>query len=522
MSSGTGARELADEVVRALRNSDRVKPLDGFTAEQLDGWQVDLPEVVRRILLEVGGVEADDVRYEFGPRRTYRISLFRHGTWELGYLEEAEAPLLVGVDGSGRQDWGPVVAAGTSEDGQVTVLAPTFTHWLLGLAADGDPAAGIRYGDGHGDGNGDGDGDGDGDGVSAAARAVVRAVPSVEAAEGPDPVLAELVGRGDSLTDVADLRDLPGYPCRVLWEPYHSTEFNTADTGSSEVHTSMVGGGRALLLRSEVSGDFLGRPVRRHTLPADAADRAVAELRALAAESPEDVRLGPGSTDAEMDGWPVPVPAAVRAVFREIGSVAVRGLPELHLRPGAPELEVDPDVHRMLGGDGTYWPLARVEYGPYWALAQIRVDPDDGSWGCAVSVMAVPDTLREYPDLTFIGECLEDLLLTYARLARAAADRERAGDERRIGGGWLFPNTGEAWPRPVPVEEWAGADDPLLAAAAQLPPGTHAVDLRIAPVPSDVCFHRAEDWPWRASLDRLTFPGGGALVVAEVRRGSPS
>ncbi|MFG2295697.1 hypothetical protein [Streptomyces sp. NPDC048603] len=502
-------RARAEEVLRALRENDAVRLLDGFGTEELDGWELDLPPAVRRILLETGGIEADGERYVFGPRRTHRISPFHQGTWELGYLDETEAPLIVGVDGEGRDDWGPVVAAATGEDGELTVLSPSFTEWLAGFAA-GAPDGGV------------GPAGTAGHTVQAGHTVrvghTVHAVPSVAAAEGTDPVLAALVGRGDSLTDVVDLRALPGYPCRVVWEPYHSTEFNTADTGSSEVHTAVVGGGAALLLRSEVSGDFLGRPVRRHAVPADAAARAVAELRALAAELPEDVRLGEGCPDTELDAWPVPVPPAVRAVLREIGSVRITGLPELRLRPGSVDFGVDPEVHRMLGGDGTYWPVAEVTYGPYRALAQIRLDPESGAWGCAVSVMADPDTLREFPDLTLIGESLEDLLLTYARLAREATARRRTDGGWRIGGGWMFPNTGEAWPRPVPVEEWAGASDPLLAAAAGLSAGTHAVDLRLAPIPSDVSFYRAEDWPYRAPLERLTFPGGGALVVAELRR----
>ncbi|MEV7616304.1 hypothetical protein [Streptomyces sp. NPDC089799] len=504
----SGAR--AEDVLRALRESDTVRLLDGFGAEELDGWQLDLPPAVRRILLETGGVEVGGERYVFGPRRTHRISPFHQGTWRLGYLDAVEAPLIVGVDGEGRADWGPVVAAATGEDGELTVLSPSFIEWLAGLAGPASPTGAAT-------GSSAGSAIGSTAGSSPTVHRV-HAVPSVSAAEGADPALAALVGRGDSLTDVVDLRTLPGHPCRVVWEPYHSTEFNTADTGSSEIHLRIVGGGQALLLRSEVSGDFLGRPVRRHAVPADAAARAVAELRALAAELREDVRLGEGSTDAELDAWPVPVPPGVRTVLRAIGSVHVSGLPELRLRPGTADFGVDPEVHRMLGGDGAYWPVAEVTYGPYRALAQIRLDPETGAWGCAVSVMADPDVLREYPDLTLIGESLEDLLLTYARLAREAADRLREDGVRRIGGGWMFPNTGEAWPRPVPVEEWAGAPDPLLAAAAGLPAGTHGVDLRSAPIPSDVSFYRAEDWPYRAPLERLTFPGGGALVVAEIRR----
>ncbi|MET9434898.1 hypothetical protein [Streptomyces sp. NPDC006551] len=504
MDDEAKAMARADDALAALRASRTVRPADPFTAEELGAWPMTLPTAVRRVLLEVGGIvtggpdghQGDS--YRFGPAAEYASRAFRDGYWELGERRRDCLRVLVGVDGVDRTDWGPVLAASFGEDGEVWVLAPTFTDWLTGLA---DPPS-AETGE-----------------AGATVTPSVSAVPSVAVAEGPDSELAALVGRGDQLTDVVDLAALPGYPCRVNWEPYYSLEFNTADTGSSEVEAAVSGGGRLLLLRSIVSGDFLGRPVRRHTVPADAGARAVAELRALADEFPTRVELAPGCPDGEMDRWPVPIPADIREVLRELGAVRISGLPDLLLLPGATEHEVAPETHAMLGGDGTYWPLARVSYGRYTALAQIRLDPATGAWGCAVSVMSTPDTLREFPDLTLIAESLPDLLLTYVRLARQAAARERSGAGWRPEADWLFPNTGEAWPRPVPVEEWAGSADPLLAAAAELPPGTHGVDLRDVPVPADISFHRAEDWPYRHPLKRLTFPGAGTLVLAELEEG---
>ncbi|MFF8280842.1 hypothetical protein ACF05T_33075 [Streptomyces lateritius] len=506
------AMARADEALAALRVSGTVRPIAPFTADALDAWPITLPAAVRRVLLEAGGIvtvdpdrpEGDTDTYRFGPAAEYASRAFRDGYWGLGERGGDHLQVMVGVDGTDRPDWGPVLAASFGEDGDVWVLAPTFTDWLAGLVAPGSDAgsAPTRAG-----------------GTGASATASVSAVPSVAVAEGPDAELAALVGRGDQLTDVVDLAKLPGYPCRVIWEPYYSLEFATADTGGSEIEAAICGGGRLLTLHSVVSGDFLGRPVRRHTVPADAGARAVSELRDLAAEFPARVALTPGCTDGEMDRWPVRVPAGIREVLREIGAVRISGLPHLLLLPGASEHQVSPETHAMLGGDGTYWPLARIDYGPYTALAQIRLDPATGAWGCAVSVMSAPDTLREFPDLTLIAESLPDLLLTYARLAREAAAREGAGAGWRPEADWLFPNTGEAWPRPVPVEEWAGSADPLLAAAAELPAGTHGVDLRAVPVPADVSFHRAEDWPYRHPLKRLTFPGAGTLVLAELEEG---
>lgn len=465
----------AAEAVRALRELAQERPdelelFEGFTDAELDGWAVAVPEEVRAVLREIGGLETEDHEYRFGPRGR---ESFTDGCWTLGETDFGEGSLIVGVGGA---RWGPVVAVNPwGADPDVTVEAPDFTAWLAGFAerlADGVPDR-------------------------PRGRFSVPATSTVELAEraavagdGGDE-LAALVGRGDSLTDLVDLHGLPGYPCSVDWEPYFSTFHNTADTGSSEVQFQIVGDGRALLLRSVVSGDFLGRAVRRHRVPADAARRAVAELRALAGEFPDHVVLEAGCADSVVDGWAVPVPEDVRAVVREIGGVAIAGLPALRLLPGAPEHAVDPELHRMLGGDGAYWPLARIGNGNgngrSHALAQIRIDPATGQWGYVVSVPGDGAKLREYPELALLAESLADLLLTLAR--------------------------------PAPVGEWAGSADPLLAAATELPDGTHAADLRAVPIPSDLCFYRASGWPYAARLERLHFAAAGQLAAAVPVRG---
>nr|WSX48180.1 hypothetical protein OG409_03960 [Streptomyces sp. NBC_00974] len=487
----------AAKVVGALRELARERPgeielLDGFTDAELDAWPVDVPDELRTVLRAIGGVETEEERFAFGPRGR---PVFEDGCWTLGELDQGEGSLIVGA---GVGDWGPILSLYPYRDDarEVTVEAPEFVGWLAGLAA--------RLAAGE-------------DAPASGPKVFVTAVPSVEAAEGTDAELAALVGRGDPLTDVADLRDLPGYPCGVDWEPYFSTGHGTADTSGSEIQFALAGaGGRALLLRSCVSGDFLARPVRRHALPEDAPHRAVAELRELAARHPGFVVLEAGRADWDLDAWPVAVPEDVRVVLREIGGVTVTGLPPLDLLPWAPERAVDPELHRMLGGDGTYWPLARVRYGRGHALAQARVDPETGQWGYVVSVPSDTAKLREHPELKLVAESLPDLLLAYAGRARRAVGAGAGGAPGVPGAGdWLFPNTGEPWPRPVPVAEWAGSADPLRAAtAAGLPDGTHAADLREAPVPSDLCFHRAREWPYGARLDRLHFPAGGRLAAA--------
>ncbi|MGW7139260.1 hypothetical protein [Streptomyces xanthophaeus] len=495
---GGAAAEVASATVRHLKELAQERPgevelLEGFTEAEMDGWTVAVPEEVRIVLREIGGVESDDHAYSFGPRGRER---FDDGHWTLGEVDFGEGSLIVGVAAAG---WGPVVAVSPwGGDPEVTVQAPEFVGWLAGFAA--------RLADGGADLPPAGSG--------GVAKAMAAATPSVEVAEGTDAALAALVGRGNPLTDLVDLHALPGYPCTVDWAPYFSTSHNTADTGSSEVQFEIVGEGRALLLHSMAIGDFLGRPVRRHRVPADAGQRAVAELRDLAVEFPGYLALQAGCADSVMDGWGLPVPEEVRGVVREIGGVTVPGLPALRLLPGAPEHAVDPETHRMLGGDGTYWPLARVEYGRSSALAQVRIDPASGRWGYAVSVPTDPKGLREHPEVTLLAESLADLLLSFARRARRATQRPDFAGRVPDAGGWLFPNTGRPWPRPTPVAEWGGSSDPLLAAATALPPGTHAADLREVPIPSDLCFYRARDWPYGARLDHLHFAEGGRLAAA--------
>ncbi|MFJ8648439.1 hypothetical protein ACIRNI_20260 [Streptomyces sp. NPDC093546] len=467
--------DQARTAVDTLRAREGVELLDGIPDPELDGWPIAIPEAVRAVLREVGGVRVGRERYDFTPRG------LDAGRWGTG-------DVVVGVGGG--EDWGPVVRVQPYDDVEIVVEAPSFTSWLTTLGAE-----------------------------RSVPEVSLTAIPSIEAAEGPDAELAALADGGDSLTDLVDLRAVPGYPCRVAWEPHYSLEYETADTGSSDIEYELIGDGRALLLRSVPSGDFLDRPVRRHRVPADASRLAVAELRALAADHPELVTLEPGCADAEMDTWPVPVPEDIRTVLREIGGVRMPGLHTLRLLPGAPEHTVDPEVHRMMGGDGTYWPIARVTYGPSVALAQIRIDADTGEWGYAVSIPTGPRELAEDPELSLLAESLPHLLLTVAGVAREAI--ESPDFARRVSSAldWFMPNTGEPWTRPVPVEEWSDSTDPLRAALAELPPGTHVADLRDSPIPTDLCFYRSEAWFYEAgSLDHLHFVAGGRLVAAIPRK----
>ncbi|MEV5321208.1 hypothetical protein AB0K92_26775 [Streptomyces sp. NPDC052687] len=505
------ASAVAEAVVTALRalaerRPDDVTLLDGFADAELDGWPVRVPEAVRVVLRAAGGVTAGGTTYAFGPSgRPPRIrSAAEDATWALS----PDGKVLTGTGGQSAADWGPVLTVGRVDEYAFTVEAPGFLAWLEDLTrrlAEESPH--------------------DRTAPSAASPFRVCAVPSIEVAEGPDAELAALVGRGHSLLDVVDLGNLPGYPCAISWEPYFTLDGATADTGGSDVDYRLVAGGRALLLESHVSGDFLGRPVRRHRVPEDAPDVAVSRLRELARRFPRLVTLTEGTRDAEIDRWPVAVPADVRTVVRALGEVRVAGMPVLRLAPGEPWQRVEPALHRLIGGDGTYWPLARVTYGPYnTSLAQVRIDPATGRWGYVVSVPADPDELRDEPELVLLAESLPALLLEVARIVEEAAERAAASGSDPVSlilsaSRWFTPNTGEPWTRPVPVEEWTGDTDPLRAEAAAFLPGSHAADLRDSPVPTDLCFHRAESWRWGRTLDRLRFLGGGEVVVAVAETG---
>ncbi|MFJ3835644.1 hypothetical protein ACIPY6_09000 [Streptomyces sp. NPDC090054] len=499
-----GADGRALEVVRALRDLSREQPygaelLTGFSDAEMDSWTAAVPESVRIVLRGIGGVRTEEDEYVFGPRGR---QTFTDGYWTLGAPDFGEGSLIVAVGagaGAAGGVWGPVVTVFPFRDERnVTIEAPDFLDWLAGLTAR--LAKALESGEAL---------------EPAVPEAHVSAVPSIAAAEGPDAALAALAGPGDSLTDLVDLRALPGYPCGVNWEPYFSTSSGTADTGSSDVQYRFAADANVLFLRSVVSGDFLGRAVRRHREPADAAHRAVAGLGELARRFPEFVRLAPGATDSAMDAWDVPVPDAIRTVLRAVGGVDVAGLPALVLLPGAAEHGVDPELHRMLGGDGTYRPLARLRYGRSEALLQVRTDPSSGQWGHVVCVPADPARLREFPEAALVAESLTGLLLEYLRLARRAAAGTDFTGQVRHDPTRLLPGAGHPWPRPRPVAEWVGDADPLrAAAAAELPAGSYAADLRAVPIPSEVCFHRAREWPYAARLDRLSFPAGGRLVAA--------
>lgn len=73
------------DAVRALRELARERPdelelFEGFTDAELDGWAVAVPEEVRGVLREIGGLETEDHEYRFG-RAAARCSRTAAGPW---------------------------------------------------------------------------------------------------------------------------------------------------------------------------------------------------------------------------------------------------------------------------------------------------------------------------------------------------------------------------------------------------------------------------------------------------------
>lgn len=104
------------------------------------------------------------------------------------------------------------------------------------------------------------------------------------------------------------------------------------------------------------------------------AEHAITRLRAVAARSGGAVRLGPGIADETIDGWPVPVPADIRLLAREIGEIWFDDYDPITFRhPENSEVR-----YCRAGAAGTWWALHRNSAAEtYYA----DIDPATGAWG---------------------------------------------------------------------------------------------------------------------------------------------
>ncbi|GAA2943805.1 hypothetical protein GCM10010446_31350 [Streptomyces enissocaesilis] len=90
----------------AQQRPDAVTLLDGFPDAALDTWPAPVPEAVRVVLRETGGLEADGIPYAFGPRGTpHGRRPFADGHWTLGEPHWGQGSLTVGPGGGWRADW---------------------------------------------------------------------------------------------------------------------------------------------------------------------------------------------------------------------------------------------------------------------------------------------------------------------------------------------------------------------------------------------------------------------------------
>lgn len=126
------------------------------------------------------------------------------------------------------------------------------------------------------------------------------------------------------------------------------------------------------------------------------AREALAALRALAQEPSGGIELLGGFTDEQMDAWPVFVPAACRAVLREVGGVESEEWGTYAFGPVGGEApaegylvvgETGYEGGQLVVGVGA---AARADWGPV-----LRLEP----WGDEESVVEAPGFVGWLPEL---------------------------------------------------------------------------------------------------------------------------
>ncbi|MFJ7157276.1 hypothetical protein ACIQUQ_20300 [Streptomyces sp. NPDC101118] len=241
-----------------------------------------------------------------------------------------------------------------------------------------------------------------------------------------------------------------------------------------------------------------------------------------AAGAEESVRLGDGVTDAEMDGWGVPVPGPVREVCRRAGLLQVGdhdafGAPHPagSGRPGAGWRCGEPGSYRIVhtnAGAETYY---------------VDVDRGTGAWGPVFG-------FREGHGAELVAPSYQHWLVGVAGVVRCAARyEEHFGDFATAFLNWFtgdFADAGEEFPEDAPeavaaarepgtvgvmtVAEALGSGDPVLVdAGSRLPERALLADLRSASGPVAVPFGRSPAWPGGTPVYQR-FHGG--LVLAAV------
>ncbi|MEV4946860.1 hypothetical protein [Streptomyces sp. NPDC053755] len=229
-------------------------------------------------------------------------------------------------------------------------------------------------------------------------------------------------------------------------------------------------------------------------------------------------------SDAEMDGWGVPVPEPVREICRRVGVLHVGG----HGEFGAP------------------YPSAAVGGGAAWRCGEpgsfrvihtnagaetfyVDVDPVTGAWGPVF-------TFWETHGAELVAPSLQHWLVTVAGLVTCAArDAEHFDGFSTAFLNWFsgdFADAGDDFPEdspealacaaapasaaPITVAEARASGDPALAGlGSRLPEGALLADLRGATRRTSVPFGRHPQWPGGTPVyGRFR---GGTLLTATSR-----
>ncbi|MEU0544978.1 hypothetical protein ABZ319_34415 [Nocardia sp. NPDC005978] len=249
------------------------------------------------------------------------------------------------------------------------------------------------------------------------------------------------------------------------------------------------------------------------------AEHAVTRLRAAAASAAGAVRLEPGISDEVIDAWPVPAPAEIRLLAREIGELWFDEYDPItfsHNRNSTPK-------SGRAGEAGTWWVLhTNAAAETYY----VDIDPVTGRWGRVFSHW-------EDNSSTLVAASVSDWFLTLASgitLAAEVAAGERvddldpdlddddlaALDFETVFADWFhrqneFVLTDETPSAPaIPADAARHSPDPeVAAAAADLPDDAVLADLRAAPYPTHVSFNEL-----KGGFATYRRAGDGAFLAA--------
>ncbi|MGV9264946.1 hypothetical protein ACWDRR_09815 [Kitasatospora sp. NPDC003701] len=255
---------------------------------------------------------------------------------------------------------------------------------------------------------------------------------------------------------------------------------------------------------------------------------AVLLLRRLAEDSSGLITLDPGIDDDVLDGWPVPVPEAIRVLLRAVAGVRITvARSEVNGHTSYEHLDfVHPYNEGRYHGHDTSWYLDHVGgAGSHWFVhtdhgdghTYVDVDRDTGGWGPVFRFWDDTDTVRVAPSLPVwlqeFADCARRALVETGTLTTATGGTAPGAAAIRAFGSsfaehWTALDAKPAAVRPVTVPEARSATDPVLrAAAADLPDDALLADLRPVTGPARVHF------PFPVSCQYARRHGGTVLIA---------